>query len=185
MQDLERLHERTNVSLKLPEGGRLKLEPTSELKRKQRPPINFNVELTQLSDGKPATSYAIADLKDDDDLPEPHELLNSPRFANKKREPSPETSYSDSEIDSLIRHAPLDFMQDVKAASPRASKQDGNKGALKPLPLTPLRSRKRNQSSAEVPPPAKRSRFEVGTSQGFSSSPASRPEHTKVRKSSS
>ncbi|KAJ6531293.1 hypothetical protein B0H19DRAFT_1242397 [Mycena capillaripes] len=178
MDNLEKLHERTNVSLKLPEGGRLKLESTNKLKRKQRPPINFSVELTQLSDGKPATSYALADLDDDDDdLPEPHELLNSPKFVSKKRDPSPETNYSDSEIDSLIRNAPLNFMQDVteKAAmSPRVSIHDSNKRVQKALPLTPLPSRKRNKSSEEVLPPPKRSRFEIGMSQGFSS-PAGPP----------
>ncbi|KAJ7685543.1 P-loop containing nucleoside triphosphate hydrolase protein [Mycena polygramma] len=183
IEDLERLHERTNVSLKLPEGGRLKLEPTSELKRKKKPPINFNVELSQLNDRKPATSYALADLKDDDDdLPAPHELLNSPNIVAKKREPSPETNYSDSEIDSLIRHVPLDCMQDTtKETTPpklRVSKQDANRGVRKPLPLTPLPSRKRNQSFEEILPPPKRARFELGIREGFSSSPAAQ---SKVR----
>ncbi|KAJ7256507.1 Sec63 Brl domain-containing protein [Mycena haematopus] len=172
LESLERLHERTNVSLKLPEGGRLKLEPTSELKRKQRPPINFDVELTQLSDGQPATSCSIPDLKDDDDLPEPHELLKS---GKKKRESSAETNYSDSEIDSLIRHVPLDLLENLAnsaASSPRPSKQVASKGVQKPLPSTPLPSRKRYPGSGEFLPPPKRSRFEVGTSQSFSSSPA-------------
>ncbi|KAF8205795.1 hypothetical protein K438DRAFT_2014648 [Mycena galopus ATCC 62051] len=171
MESLERLHERTNVSLKLPEGGRLKLEPTSELKRKRRP-INFNVELTQLSDGQPTTSYAFPDLKDDDDLPAPHELLNAPKSGTRNREPSPETNYSDSEIDSLIRHAPLDFMDNISnqaLLSPRRPKQDASKGVQKPLPLTPVPSRKRNPSSEQILPPPKRPRFDVGTSRGFSS----------------
>ncbi|KAF7337997.1 ATP-dependent DNA helicase MER3 [Mycena venus] len=179
MENPERLHERTNVNLKLPEGGRLKLEPASELKRKRRPPINFNVELTELSDGKPATSYAIADLDDDDDLPEPYELLKS---ATKRREPSPETNYSDSEMDSLIRHAPLNLMEDMidhAVLSPTPLKQDTNKGVQKALPLTPLPSRKRNPSLEEVLPPPKRSRCEVGKSQSFSSSPAGTSERIK------
>ncbi|KAJ6490602.1 Sec63 Brl domain-containing protein [Mycena vitilis] len=177
IEDLERLHERTNVSLKLPEGGRLKLEPTSELKRKKKPPINFSVELSQLNDRKPAISYALADLKDDDDeLPAPHELLNSPNIVAKKREPSPETNYSDSEIDSLIRHVPLDCMQDTtKEITPpklKVSRQDANRGVQKPLPSTPLPSRKRNQSFEEILPPPKRARFELGIRDDFSSSPA-------------
>ncbi|KAJ7172122.1 Sec63 Brl domain-containing protein [Mycena filopes] len=183
MQNLERLHERSNVSLKLPEGGRLKLEPTSDLKRKQRPPINFNLELTQLSDGKPTTSYTVADLKDDDedDLPAPHELLMPTKFATKKRHPSPETNYSDSEIDSLIRHAPLEIMQiedfvEDSAMPPTAPEPDATRAARKPLPRTPLpSSRKRNPSAEENLPQSKRSRLELGAPrQGFSSSPAGR-----------
>ncbi|KAJ6502143.1 Sec63 Brl domain-containing protein [Mycena sanguinolenta] len=176
MENLERLHERTNVSLKLPEGGRLKLDSTSQLKRKQRPPINFSVELTQLGDGQPATSYAIPDLKDDDDdLPEPHELLNS---GTKKREPSPETNYSDSEIDSLIRLAPLDLIENLTNPAPpprRPSKQI----ASKIVPKTPPPSRKRYADSEEAHPPPKRSRFEVGTSRDFYSSPAGVSERAK------
>ncbi|KAJ7047198.1 P-loop containing nucleoside triphosphate hydrolase protein [Mycena alexandri] len=177
MQNLERLHERTNGSLKLPEGGRLKLEPMNELKRKQRPPINFNVELTQLSDGKPVASYAIADLKDDDDdLPEPHELLKPTKFVPKKRDPSPETNYSDSEIDSLIRHAPSELMQeDFVQQAARSPKPKPTKAVRKPLPLTPLPSRKRNLSAEEGLPQPKRTRFEVGARQRLSSSPAEFP----------
>ncbi|KAJ7709458.1 hypothetical protein B0H17DRAFT_1190666 [Mycena rosella] len=171
MGNLERLHERTNVSLKLPESGRLKLEPASELKRKQRPPINFSVELTQLSDGKTPMSYGVADLDDDDDdLPEPHELLKSAKSAAKS---SSETSYSDSEIDSLIRHVPSDLMQDdtfQKAAAP-SKPLNQNKTVAKPLMSTPLPSRKRNQGSEDVLPPPKRLRFDGGSRQR-SSSPA-------------
>jgi hypothetical protein len=187
MESLERLHERTNVNLKLPEGGRLKLEPTSELKRKQRPRplINFNVELTQLDERKPATSYTLADLNDDDDdLPEPCKLLQSPKSIAKKRDPSPETNYSDSEIDSLIRHAPLHLMEEITvhaALSLRPPKQDAANGVQKPSPSTPLPSRKRNQSPGVVLPPPKRSRFEVGNSLGLSSSPASILQRIEVR----
>ncbi|KAJ7112430.1 hypothetical protein C8R43DRAFT_1159023 [Mycena crocata] len=180
MQDLERLHERTNVSLKIPEGGRLKL-PASDLKRKPRPALNFNVELTELSDGKPAVSYAIPDLEDDDDLPEAHELLQS---VSKKQQRSPETNYSDSEIDSLIRHVPSDLIQDVveKAASPRETNKK-QKDVHKPLPSTPLPFRKRTQSFEETLPPPKRARFDVGSHdsyQCFSSSPADRSERNKL-----
>jgi hypothetical protein len=183
MENLERLHERTNVSLKLPEGGRLRLQPTSELKGKQGPANNFNIEPTHFSDENPASSYAILDQDDDDDLPGPYEPLKTPKSFAKPREPSPETAYSDAEIDSLIRHAPLYLMEDQAtqaAFSPRPSKQDTSKRVQKPLSLTPLSSRKRNQSSVEVFPP-KRPRFELGGSQGFFSSPASISERVKVR----
>ncbi|KAJ7481219.1 inner membrane protein import complex subunit Tim54-domain-containing protein [Mycena galericulata] len=178
MQNLERLHERTNVSLKLPEGGRLKLEPSSEIKRKQRPALDFSVELTQLGDGEPAVSYTVADLNDDDDdLPEPHELLKTARSLTTKRESSPETTYSDS-IDSLIRNVPeCDLTKNlVKTTAAAPSKprkqQDTNNGAHKPLPFTPLPSRKRSPSLEAVVPPPKRPRFDAMSRQGFSSSPA-------------
>ncbi|KAJ7137708.1 hypothetical protein C8R44DRAFT_335341 [Mycena epipterygia] len=178
MKDLERLHERTNVNLKLPESGRLKLEPT---KRKHRPVIDFNVELTQLSDEEPTVSYHIAELDDDDDLPEPHELLKPA----KSTEASSETNYSDSEMDSLIRHVPSDLTHEVtkNAAQrmPKSPKQDKTRGVVrKPQLLTPLPSRKRNQISEEILPPPKRSRFDFGSRPGLAASPAGRPERTKV-----
>ncbi|KAJ7827539.1 hypothetical protein B0H14DRAFT_2814688 [Mycena olivaceomarginata] len=160
MESLERLHERTNVNLKLPEGG-----PQT----KTSPLLSISMSnLTQLDERKPATSYTLADLNDDDDdLPEPYKLLQSPKSIAKKREPSPETNYSDSEIDSLIRHAP-------------PPKQDAANGVQKPSPSTPLPSRKRNQSLGVVLPPPKRSRFEVGNSLGLSS-PASSLQRIEVR----
>jgi hypothetical protein len=178
MQDLERLHERTNVSLKLPERSRLKLEPASELKRKHRPPISFNVELTQL---ELPVSYSIADLDDDDeDLPAPHELLMSARSAAKKKQESPsETTYSDSELDSLIRHVPSDLMQDIPKTAPTSTKplkQDTNVRKLS----TPLQSRKRSRRTEEILPQPKRSHFDID-SRRRSSSPAGRSDRTKVR----
>ncbi|KAJ7085715.1 Sec63 Brl domain-containing protein [Mycena belliarum] len=177
MQDLERLHERTNVSLKLPEGGRLKLEPANGSKRKNRPPINFSVELTQLDDEEPSVSYGIADLKedDDDDLPEPHELLKP--AAKKQQEPSSETNYSDSELDSLIRHAPSELMQDITKPPAVSSKPlKEYMKAARPLLSTPP-SRKRNQDSEIGLPAPKRPRFNLKAQQS-PSSPA-RWEHTE------
>ncbi|KAJ6490475.1 hypothetical protein DFH09DRAFT_1003499 [Mycena vulgaris] len=178
MQDLERLHERTNVRLKFPERGRPKLEPTSELKRKHRPPINFNVELTELSDGEPPVSYGIADLDDDDDdLPAPHELLKPANSVTKKQQPSPETNYSDSELDSLIRHVPSDLMQDIDMPVTSSKPLKQHMQVHKPLLSTPLPSRKRNQSPEDILPPPKRFRFDVRSRQ--SSSPPARWERVK------
>lgn len=180
IQTLERFYERANVSLKLPEGGRLKPESTNELKRKQRPSINFTAELTQLREGKPAASYAIIDLMDDDDdLPEPHELRTPTKFVAKKRDPSPETNYSDSEIDSLIRHAPSELMQEdfveETAMWPKPPKLNLTKAVRERLPPTPLPSWKCRPSAEEDLPQPKRTRFEVGARQRFSASPADRP----------
>ncbi|KAF7363796.1 ATP-dependent DNA helicase MER3 [Mycena sanguinolenta] len=162
MENLERLHECTNRT-----------------QAQAETPINFNVELTQLGDGQPPTSYAIPDLKDDDDLPEPHELLKS---SAKRRGLSPETNYSDSEIDSLIRHVPLDLIENFANPAPpppRPSKQIASKVMPKPLPSTPPPTRKRYADSEEAHPPPKRSRFEVGISRSFSSSPAGVSERAK------
>ncbi|KAJ7461495.1 Sec63 Brl domain-containing protein [Mycena latifolia] len=173
MQNLERLHERTNVSLKLPEGRRLKLEPASELKRKKRPPINFSVELTQLNDGEPPVSYGIADLDDeDDDLPAPHELLKPAKSATKKQQSPSETNYSDSEIDSLIRQAPSELMQDIaKKPAMSSTSLNQNMRVAKPLLSTPVPSRKRNQSPEDAHPPPKRPRFDIASRQSSSSPP--------------
>ncbi|KAJ6618834.1 Sec63 Brl domain-containing protein [Mycena sp. CBHHK59/15] len=173
MQDLERLHERTNVSLKLPEGGRLKLEPASDLKRKRKP-ANFDVELSQLDHQEPSISFGVADLDDDDDdLPMPHELLKSTKPAIGKQESSPKTDYSDSEIDSLIRNAPSDLMRDM---STKASMKATQKQLLTPSP-----PRKYNRNSDYVLPPPKRSRLDF-ESRKEASSPAGRSERIKVFK---
>ncbi|KAK7038046.1 ATP-dependent DNA helicase MER3 [Favolaschia claudopus] len=149
MEDLENLHQRSNVSLKLPEGGRLKLDSTSS-KRKERPPLNFNVELSQLTDETPTTSFTVPALKDDDDdLLAPDQLLTASR---NQRESSPETNYSDSEIDSLIRRAPSALMEDKEVDTARSpvAWQHNAKNALPSTPPPP--SRKRFLSPTLLPP---------------------------------
>ncbi|KAJ7632951.1 Sec63 Brl domain-containing protein [Roridomyces roridus] len=167
MENLEALNKRTNVSLKVPEGGRLKLDASKNPPRKPRPVLDFSVELTELDHKEPTVSYTVPDLKDDDDdLPEPRELLKAAKYTPKNRESSPETNYSDSELDSLIRQAP----SNLGIAAPI------DKGFHKPAPSTPLPSRKRSPSCEVISPPPKRSRFD----HVFSSSPARRQDHNKI-----
>ncbi|CAK5277542.1 unnamed protein product [Mycena citricolor] len=119
MQDLERIHERSNVSLKMPEGSRLKLasppkaEPSNlgSKKRKRKAVINFNVELSELEHA-PAVSRGdelAADLEDE--LPDPSEFGKTlRRQQQQKAVKGPSPDYSDSDIDSLIRNAPSELV---------------------------------------------------------------------------
>jgi hypothetical protein len=105
LQDLHTLHQRTDVvnRLKLPEGGRLKCEENGKRKANQRPIPNFDIKLADLGDGEAQVTDASLELLDDDDLPEPSDLLKPT-----KRTPSSDTSYGTSDVDALIRDMPLD-----------------------------------------------------------------------------
>ncbi|KAF8892445.1 hypothetical protein BD779DRAFT_1670146 [Infundibulicybe gibba] len=109
LEALESLHGRTNTefNLKLSRGQRLKLDSPTQLKKRHKMQPDFKIELADLNDTGPPNPplYELAELGDgeDEDLPEPHEILtaNPSNVAS-----SPETSYSNSEIDSLIRALP-------------------------------------------------------------------------------
>ncbi|KAF8997948.1 P-loop containing nucleoside triphosphate hydrolase protein [Hymenopellis radicata] len=83
IERLEALHKSTNVesNLKLPPGQRLKLEPSSDVKRKRKEPhiIDTNIAFTDLKDPNAAPSFPhdLSNFDDDDDLPEAHEILTS------------------------------------------------------------------------------------------------------------
>ncbi|KAF7322399.1 DEAD/DEAH-box DNA helicase [Mycena chlorophos] len=191
IQQLEKLHERTNVALKLPQGSRLKLPSSSssasperskpkqqhqqqQQQRKRKPNLDFTVELTDLTDGAPpATTLTPAfDMHDDDDLPEAHELLlraTQRRNVNAAAAQS-DTSYSDSEMDSLIRKAPSELLRTGtknksksgggKSASSSSRKKDDDDDDV--VVLTPaVRKRKERAVPEKSPRPAKKAHFEI------------------------
>ncbi|KAJ7074112.1 hypothetical protein C8F01DRAFT_1360827 [Mycena amicta] len=148
IRQLEKLHERTNVSLKLSQGSRLNANRI----------LDFTIELTNLNDGEPPpTLHPVLELSDDDDLPEAQELIKAARSNTAiRRNSSPETNYSDSEIDSLIRNAPSEL---TKATSTSKTKAPARKKAATPVP-----SRKRKHRDAHNNNPPKRAHFEVNDS---------------------
>lgn len=158
LEDLETIHKRTNVtdSLKLPEGRRLKLEPVPSAKTKSKPRPNFDIKFADLKDDKPsAYSYDLKDIDEDaDDLPEAHEILTLQHLSTKSSL-SPETNYSSSEIDALIRDAPLEMTTTQKDNMPERL---GTRPS-RPLADTPASSVKRSREHHDVLPPAKHARY--------------------------
>ncbi|KAG6833676.1 hypothetical protein H0H87_002872 [Tephrocybe sp. NHM501043] len=110
LEQLEYLHERTNVSsnLQLSTRHRLKLDSPSALKRKQKPIPDFKIEYTDLKDSLATekSSYDSVELddSDDNDLPEASGIS----LGNKTRAPPSDNDYCNSDIDSLILTVPLD-----------------------------------------------------------------------------
>ncbi|KAF7311383.1 DEAD/DEAH-box DNA helicase [Mycena kentingensis (nom. inval.)] len=163
IQQLEQLHERTNVALKLPRGSRLKLESKEELKRKRASSpfaedvVGDDVD-TERERAPSFTKRRQLPLElandDDDDLPEAHELLKAvtesqQQQRKKKRMTTPDTTnYSDSEMDSLIRNAPSEMV------SQRPKKTNGS-GFVAPVSVSvkkPVASRKRKNADPEPEP---------------------------------
>ncbi|KAG6860958.1 hypothetical protein C0995_005622 [Termitomyces sp. Mi166 len=104
LEQLESLHEQSNVSnnLQLSPGHRLKLESLVGLKRKRKPIPDFKINYTELKEPyRIRTGYDSIEMDDDDDLPETVGIDHS-------QTPPSETSYPNSDIDSLIRAIPLD-----------------------------------------------------------------------------
>ncbi|OCH92100.1 P-loop containing nucleoside triphosphate hydrolase protein, partial [Obba rivulosa] len=117
MEQLDALHENIGVveSIKLNKGHRLKLDDsaTSDARSigKARATPNFNLDFMCLDHEK----SAVIDIKSgdsDDELPEPHELLDTYKQPSRGRPslPTPvsESDYSNSEIDALIRELPAE-----------------------------------------------------------------------------
>jgi hypothetical protein len=123
LEMLETLHKSTNVkeNLKLPQGHRLKLEPSPALsqKRKKIPVPSFNIEFSSIGEERSVDDdISFKDLDDDDDLPDPSEILG-PRPAKRKL-PS-EDSYSDSELDAIIRDLPQEQIKELSEKIPSDS----------------------------------------------------------------
>ncbi|KAJ3794968.1 hypothetical protein GGU11DRAFT_668823, partial [Lentinula aff. detonsa] len=109
LNDLDRLHKSTSVqhNLKLPHGHRIKLEPSPDVpssKRKKGPAPSFDIQFANIA----ATDVhqPVHASPGDDDLPDAHEILTTSK--KKKRAPSSEDNYSNSEIDALIHNIPSD-----------------------------------------------------------------------------
>jgi len=187
LEQLKSLHERSNVTGSLPEGGRLKLESTSQPTRNRKPVPDFTIEFADLNDTRPSTSvkYDTADIDDDDDdLPEPHDILNPSYRSPRKGAPSSETNYSNSEVDSLIRGVPLDEELDrnellaipVRHKTPMKHVETPSET----LQSTRSPSLKRAPGIGNGPPPKKRARLEILEIQRKTSSPVARSHHVKV-----
>lgn len=163
--DLEELHEKMNVTsnLGLPQGHRLKLDSPEQLRRKRRPFQDFNIDFADLNNTlsqATETQYDGNDT-DNDDLPESHDILKTISTAIKARTPPLETNYSDSDLDSLIRAAPLDDNQEVTVAKFTMSKNDIKRPKHQPrslvaCPSTPLPTLKRNREACSTSPPFER-----------------------------
>lgn len=192
LEQLESLHERTNVksSLQLPDGKRLKLDASDQPNRKRKPVPDFDIEFTDLNDEKISNMHRIADDIDADetDLPEPYDLLNPIPISGSKCTPSSDTNYSNSETDALIRDLPLH--DDLKGSPAIRTK---NNTAIKkdrsseswysqrlPSTLALSPTLKRKLATSDVNPEAKRSRLQTGEVERKSPSPISHSYHDKV-----
>ncbi|KAJ7578472.1 Sec63 Brl domain-containing protein [Mycena floridula] len=160
LDDLESLHKRTNVkeNLKLADGQRLKLEPSPQATRKRKTAPDFNVKFSDITDPRDleATSHVLDILDDDDDdLPEPHEILNSSR-----KRPSSSDSFPDPEMDALIRDLPS---PDTAVLQPISTFSNSSRDSF----ASPI-SRKRSIEPVLRPPKrAKRETFKAETPTNF------------------
>jgi ATP-dependent DNA helicase HFM1/MER3 len=164
-KDLEKLHEKTNVTsnLKLPQDHRLELDSPGQLRRKRRLFRDFNIEFADLNDARPKTNEAeyCGNVTDDDDLPEPHDILKMVSTAIEAQTPPSETNYSNSDLDSLIRAVPLDDNQEVSVARITTGKYDSKRPwhqtkSLVASPSTPPPTRKRNREANLTSPALER-----------------------------
>lgn len=129
-------------------------------KRKVVP--NFDIELADIDDGQVQVAEPFDDYEDDDDLPEPSEMLKL-----LKKTPSSETNYSASDIDTLIRDMPLDehdtahrpALCPIREAQAKTGKAlDSGTKVQRSLLSTPLPS-KRGRETPDVPYENKRARL--------------------------
>lgn len=181
--DLEKLHERTNVTtnLKLSEGQRLKLDSPDELKRKQKPLPDFKLELADLNDPRPSNtaSYEMKDIYyDDDDLPEAQDITKAIPSKFTERSPPSDTNYSNSDIDSLIRAAPLDEIEMKHFENPQGPLKRKASEKYRGRVCRPETAMKRARLSASSP--AKRVRY-TDNVKADNSPPATASRHTKAR----
>ncbi|THH28500.1 hypothetical protein EUX98_g5688 [Antrodiella citrinella] len=160
---LEHLHRSTHVKdrLSLPEGQRIKVEDSevSFSQAKSRPKPNFNLNFTDLNEGrKPApTQAALPDIDDDDSaLPDPSDFLASNRDSEKKldsqhaKSATPSTSYSDPEVDSFIGKVSLDNGATTTRAVSSAKTATGPRSEVE-LITPPPRKRIKTNYRVETP----------------------------------
>lgn len=112
LQQLQARHESATTD------PRLKIEllksdnltvPSNASQRKPRaPPPDFTLTFADFEAGPPAIHGHLDLVDSDEDLPDIHELMSEPRRAAVHKPPSPVSDYSNSEMDALIRDAPMD-----------------------------------------------------------------------------
>jgi hypothetical protein len=127
LKKLDELHERTNVqeSLRLSQGQRLKLDEKhldNSALRRDKPAPNFDIAFTALQDAeRPPSPHGHVGYESDE-LPDVKTLLqgNAPQaIIENEQTPLSETTYSSSELNSMIRAMPssdldLDKLEDVR-----------------------------------------------------------------------
>ncbi|KAJ8087976.1 ATP-dependent DNA helicase MER3 [Marasmius tenuissimus] len=118
LEDLEKLHKVTNVegNLNLPKGHRLKLEPVpsssgsaTKSKKKRLPTPDFDIDFTEIHDEKQDTlkRRMLVELSDDEDeLPDADQVFDSLRKGSSKKRKQLSDSFSDPDMDALIRDFP-------------------------------------------------------------------------------
>lgn len=119
LQHLESLHQKTNVkkNLKISDQHRIKVgdegssPSAAKGKGKRRVAPNFDFDFVDLDEGRKKPNFDLAEVVDSDtELPDPHEILDAYGGATQQNRPPSdpsETNYSNSEVDALIRNAPL------------------------------------------------------------------------------
>ncbi|KAK1227235.1 ATP-dependent DNA helicase MER3 [Marasmius sp. AFHP31] len=143
LEDLEKLHKETNVegNLNMPKGHRLKLEPipsssgsATKPKKKRLPTPDFDIDFTEIRDVKQDTSKrrTLVELSDDeDDLPDADQVFDSLRKESSKKRKQPSDSFSDPDMDALIRDFPDSTGNDF-AINTRRSPQASPVKRIKP-----------------------------------------------------
>ena len=147
LEDMEALHKSTNTrgNLNLKEGQRLKVEN----KFKPKPPKalpNFDIHLADIGDAHLASSVFLDRNSDDEILPDPSEITKAP-----KQVPSSDHSFSNPEMDDLIRDMPIEV-----ADPSRRSEASIPRSAPSSQSLTSLMNQKRTETKQKSERPAKR-----------------------------
>ncbi|CCM03616.1 uncharacterized protein FIBRA_05758 [Fibroporia radiculosa] len=128
MKHLEYLHEKTAVkeNLKISDGQQIRLDGKPKLQTRmndQKGMLSMSKSGALRAEETTTIDCDINLVNDsDDDLPDAEALLATYDNTKKLKTPhsdTPETSYSNSEIDALIRDAPLDLGDFVGLESPR------------------------------------------------------------------
>jgi hypothetical protein len=103
----------------LAEGGRLKLEHNGKLKYTSKAKPNFDIQLADIGGYDVVPTEELLNYSDNENLPEPSEIVKSSKWT------SSETDYAISDIDVLIRNAPIE--QHWEQKEPADSKTKGSR----------------------------------------------------------
>lgn len=125
LRDLQDRHDHKNTDqakiTQVPKSEKDLVVPSeSASRRRPKVPIpDFDVTFSELENGPPSTQLPLDIDENDEDLPDLAELMRRPAV---RESPSPVSNYSNSDIDALIRDAPIDnFEQELLNPSPGLS----------------------------------------------------------------
>ncbi|KAF7986542.1 hypothetical protein HWV62_26264 [Athelia sp. TMB] len=116
LQELQDRHDHKNTDrakTQIPKSEKDFVVPSeSASRRRPKVPIpDFDVTFSELENGPPSTQLPLDIDENDEDLPDLAELMKRPAA---RESPSPVSNYSNSDIDALIRDAPIDdFEQEL------------------------------------------------------------------------